>query len=327
MSVESWKVILACTRTEAEALNHDSPELALLDPPPVLMMVEPDETKPDDWEAHVYFEGEPDPAHIAIIQKLIPSAAQQKPMIERLPDEDWVTVSQQGLDPVKAGRFYVHTASNKGSVPKDSVSFQIEASLAFGTGGHATTKGCLLILDQLKGQGKRFDHIIDIGTGTGLLAFAASHLWPRAYVTASDIDPVSVNVTAENAKINGLTVGQSPGHVALCAASGTDHDMIQRRAPYDLLIANILAGPLMELAPAFAEILSEGGTLILAGLLKTQQDSVVRTYRQYGLRLVSVQTDPNWPALCLTKRRSYAWKRPVRTSGRTSQAEGDFGTW
>jgi ribosomal protein L11 methyltransferase len=159
------------------------------------------------------------------------------------------------------------------------------------------------------------------------LAFAAYHLWPRAYLTASDIDPVSVDVTANNARVNAVTLGQSPGQLALCTASGTDHEMIQRRAPYDLVIANILAGPLIELAPALSAILQEGGTLILAGLLNTQAASVVRTYRANGFRLDERADTGDWPCLRLTKRRRYSWQRPSRASKRTTQPPGDFGTW
>ena len=323
----SWKLILPCTRAEAEALNGDIAQLALMEPPPVLMTHEPDETRPELWEAHAYFEGKPDKASIALIQSLIPSAGRVKPRIERLRDEDWVTLSQSGLAPVSAGRFYIHTASNKGALPEGAKCFQIEASLAFGTGGHETTAGCLAMLDSLKQRGTRFDHIADIGTGTGLLAFAALHLWPRAYCTASDIDPVSVSVSVENAALNGVGRGQQQGRLALCIATGTDHEMIQRRAPYDLVIANILAGPLIELAPALSSILRVGGTLILAGLLEHQVDAVSHVYRRFGLRVAEHNSNGDWPCLRLVKRPAHGWKRPVRTNGRTSQPPGDFGTW
>ncbi len=322
-----WKLTLPCTRAEAEALNDDLPQLALLEPPPALMTHEPDESVPDKWEVHGYFEGRPDDASIRLIQSLIPSAAGVRPVLERVPDEDWVTLSQQGLEPVIAGRFYVHTATNKGVVPAGAKSFLIEASQAFGTGGHETTMGCLMMLDALKRRGAHFDRVADIGTGTGLLAFAANHLWRRALVTASDIDPVSIDVTADNAKVNGVALGRGRGAVALCVAPGTDHVMIQRRAPYDLVIANILAGPLIELAPALAAILEEGGTLILAGLLSTQADAVLAAYRDQGLRAVSREDNGQWPCLQLIKRRRHGWRRPVRTTGRTSQPPGDFGTW
>jgi ribosomal protein L11 methyltransferase len=327
MTAETWKLTLPCTRREAEALHDDLPELALLEPQPVLTTREPDEAKPDQWELNAYFESKPKKSVIALIRSLIPSAAQARPLLETLKDQDWVTVSQAGLKPVRAGRFYIHTKSNRGRHSASTISFQIEASQAFGTGGHETTAACLTMIDHLKQRGKRFDHIVDIGTGTGLLAFAAGALWPRAYLTASDIDPVSIDVTIENARINHIALGQYPGQLALCAASGTDHEMIQRRAPYDLVIANILAGPLIELAPALSLILRDGGTLILAGLLRTQRSRVAKAYRAQGLRLAETLGEGDWPCLRLVKRTAMGWKRPVRASGRTTQAPGDFGTW
>jgi len=236
-------------------------------------------------------------------------------------------MSQQGLEPVHAGRFYVHTSSNKGNLPEGATPFLIEASRAFGTGGHETTSGCLMMLDTMKRAGKRFDVIADIGTGTGLLAFAAHSLWPKAYLTASDIDPVSVDVTADNARVNNVPCGVAQGQLALCAAEGTAHPLIVSRAPYDLVTANILAGPLIELAPSIAQIMDEGGALILAGLLNTQAEAVLRAYRRHGFRLQKRVDCGDWPCLWLVKRRVYGWKRPVRANGRTSQPPGDFGTW
>lgn len=323
----SWKLTLPCTRAEAEAIDADITPLALMEPPPSLVVREPDEARPQEWELAAYFEGKPDRASIALIHSLIPSAAGAKPKLEQLPDEDWLTISQAGLAPVHAGRFYVHTSAHPEPAPPGTRAFLIEASRAFGTGGHETTHGCLEMLDRMRARGMRFDHVADIGTGTGLLAFAARHLWPRAYVTASDIDPVSIDVTAGNADANGVPLGQSQGQVALCVAPGTDHEMILRRAPYDLVIANILAGPLIELAPALSAILRDGGSLILAGLLSGQADAVSAAYRLQGLRLAERRDRGEWPCLRLTKRSRHGWQRPVRTTGRTSQAPGDFGSW
>ncbi len=324
---QSWKLSFPCTRAEAAALNEDVPELALMEPEPVLTTQEPDEQRPDEWVVHAYFEGRPDKAAIATIQSLIPSAAKAQPELEQLPDEDWVTTSQQGIAPVSAGRFYVHTSTNKGAVPLGVTTFLIEASQAFGTGGHRTTEGCLWTLDRLHRAGHRFHNVADIGTGTGLLAFAALHLWPRSHALASDIDPVSIDVAAENAAANGIALGRSKGQLALCVASGTDHALIRRRAPYDLLIANILAGPLIELAPSFASVIAEGGTLILAGLLDTQAETVAAAYRSYGFRLVTKRSNGDWPCLTLIKRPRHGHRRPIRATGRTSQGPGDFGTW
>lgn len=323
---ESWKLTLPCTRKEAETLDLDDPRLACLDEPPTIVASETDPAHPEKWEISAYFSGKPSDNQINLVRSLIPSAKRAKAVLERLDNEDWVTLSQQAIAPVSAGRFFVHTSTNAHEQPSGSVPFLIEASRAFGTGGHETTSGCLRMLDSLRRSGARFDNVADIGTGTGLLAFAARHLWPRAYVTASDIDPVSIEVSIDNAEVNGVPVGSYPGQVSLCVASGTDHEMIQRRAPYDLVIANILAGPLIELAPALSDILCEGGTLVLAGLLDRQVVDVRRAYWREGLRLVE-QTGGEWPCLRLAKRHRFGWRRPSRPRLTTSQPPGDFGTW
>lgn len=323
----NWKVRFPCTRAEAEALHEDDEWLASLDPMPTIVADEVEAFNDAKWRLDAYFSVKPDQTVIDAIHCRIGSATHAKPLIEKLPDADWVVLSQQGLKPVQAGRFYVHTASNKGKVPKDTVPFLIEASRAFGTGGHETTSGCLAMLDNMKRAGKRFDLIADIGTGTGLLAFAAHHLWHRAYLTASDIDPVSVDVTKENALANSVPCGVSQGQLALCVAAGTAHDLITGRGPYDLVIANILAGPLIELAPSLADILREGGSLILAGLLNTQSAAVIAAYRRHGFRVEKRVDCGDWPCLWLVKRRRYGWQRPIRASGVTSQPPGEFGTW
>ena len=324
---DNWCLTFPCTRAEAEALYEVDDIIAAMSPAPSIVTREIEAFNDAKWEMLAYFNGKPPAEIVRKIQALIPSATNAKPSLEKLPDEDWLTISQRGLAPVRAGRFFVHTDSNAENIPTGTKAFRIEASQAFGTGGHETTSGCLTMLDAMKRQGKRFDLIADVGTGTGLLAFAAQHLWPRAYVTASDIDPVSIDVTVENAAINEVTLGQSLGQIALCVAAGTDHEMIQRRAPYDLVVANILAGPLIELAPSLTMILQDGGTLILAGLLDTQAAAVIRIYRAHGFRLQQHRDTGDWPCLRLVKRRKYAWQRPLRADGTTSQPPGDFGTW
>jgi ribosomal protein L11 methyltransferase len=323
----SWKVTLPCTRKEAEALNNDFDFLAELDPAPTIVSQETEAFNDARWELLAYFPDKPDADTIGAIQNRLPSAKKAMPVMKYLQDEDWLTLSQQGLQAVHSGRFYVHTAANKSALPKDAKPFHIEASQAFGTGGHETTSGCLAMLDRMKRLGLRFDHVADIGTGTGLLAFAAGHLWSQAYLTASDIDPISIDVTEGNAVLNSILLGQGQGRLALCVASGTDHEMIQRRAPYDLVIANILAGPLIELAPSFAAILREGGSLILAGLLNTQTPAVARVYQTQGFRVAARKDNGDWPCLWLIKRHNYGWKRAIRAKRHTTQPPGDFGTW
>lgn len=328
---ESWKLTLPCTRAEAEAITDDMGALALLDPPPALMTSEVEEDDPACWQLQAYFEGRPSRRTIKLVQAMIPSATNAKPALERLPDEDWVTVSQQGMEPVVSGRFHIRNREDEG-VPSGLVPLLIPAGRAFGTGQHQTTSGCLAMLDRCRIIGERYGSIADIGTGTGLLAFAALHLWPRAYLTASDIDPAAVDVSAQNAVCNGVKLGLERGTLALCVAPGADHPLIQARVPYELLIANILAGPLIELAPSLCAILADGGTLILAGLLDDQAEAVTRAYRAQGLRLVD-RLESNdtqgrhWPTLRLRKRPSIGWRRPRRVDpGVHGEAPG-FGSW
>lgn len=321
----SWKLTLPCTRAEAEAIEAEDVVFAL-DPTPVLMTREQVEDDPDSWQLEAIFEEKPDRAAIAAVRALVPSAADAPVKPEPIADADWVTLSQQGLEPVHAGRFYVHTAANQGTVPEGAKAFRIEASRAFGTGHHQTTTGCLLTLDRMRARGERFHNLLDVGTGTGLLAFAALHLWPQAHATASDIDPASIEVTRENAEANGVALGEGPGRLALAVAPGLQHPLLIGRAPYDLIVANILAGPLIDLAPSIAMALAEGGTLVLAGLLSDQAEQVERAYRRQGLRLVGRVENGDWPALRFRKRVRYGRERVSRGWGGVGEAPG-FGSW
>ncbi len=304
----TWKVTLPCTKAEAEALSGDIAVFAHLDEPPVLMSSEPDESRPDAWRLEAYFEQAPRPEDLAVLASLVPSAVGVEPRMEQIEEQDWITLSQAGLEPIAAGRFFVHTPAHRDRVPEGAVAFEIDAGRAFGTGQHETTTGCLLALDRLKGQGASFSNLVDLGTGTGLLAFAAMRLWPAARATATDIDPVAIEVAAENAAINAVPLGRARGQLDLIVADGVDHPQIGARSPYDLVIANILAGPLIELAPAVSAALAPGGRLILAGLLDSQADRVAAAYRRCGLAL-SFRIDRGaWPTLTMRKRRSTGWR-------------------
>jgi ribosomal protein L11 methyltransferase len=296
-AAQSWKLTLPCTRAQAEMLAGDVPEIAAIEPQPVLMTSEPDPALPDAWQLDVYFEGEPDAADVAIIHALVASAAGSTAQPEPIEDADWVTISQAWLEPIRAGRFHVHTAAYADAVPKDVIAFHIEASRAFGTGHHETTTGCLTLLDRLEREGGRFAEIADIGTGTGLLAFAARALWPDARLLASDIDPISIEVTAENMAVNGVPVDA----ITLVVCPGADDPAVRARR-YDLLIANILAGPLIDLAPDFADVVAPGGSVMLAGLLASQADAVTAAYRAAGFDAADRLDMGEWPTLRLVRR-------------------------
>jgi len=294
---ESWKVtFFPCTRAEGEALATIEPDLGI-EPPPTLMTSEPDLSRPEEWQLDVYLASEPDAALIERIRALVPSVGTALPKIEKLADEDWVTVSQGLLEPIRAGRFYVHTAAHADQIPADAIAFRIEASRAFGTGHHETTAGCLTALDRLACEGKSFRRIADIGTGTGLLAFGARTLWPDAAILASDIDPIAIDVTAENMAINAIPADA----ITLVAADGMDDPHIQAAAPFDLIVANILAGPLIALASDLVATLDQNGTIVLAGLLASQADDVLAAYASNGMRSSARIDSGDWSILTLVQ--------------------------
>jgi ribosomal protein L11 methyltransferase len=301
----SWKVTLPCTRSEAEALKEDISPLAWLDFPPVLMT---SEAEGEAWRLDAYFDDEPTGEMIGLLRSLAPSAAGTEPAVGRVEERDWVILSQQGLEPIRAGRFFVHTPAHRGEAPEDSIALEIDAGRAFGTGQHETTGGCLIALSRMKDCGERFANLLDLGTGTGLLAFAALKLWPASRAAASDNDPVAIEVSAENAAINDVRPGRARGRLELIVAAGMDHPRLQARAPFDLVIANILAGPLIALAPSVAKAIAPGGRLILAGLLHHQAPAVAAAYRREGMMLTGRIDQGEWPTLLLRKRRQPGWR-------------------
>jgi ribosomal protein L11 methyltransferase len=305
---DSWKVTLPCTKAEAEALKDDITPLAWLDFPPVLMTSEEDGARPDEWRLDAYFDREPTAEMLGLLSALAPSAAGTEPSVDRVEDRDWVTLSQQGLEPIRAGRFFVHTPAHRGRAPADLIALEIDAGRAFGTGQHETTSGCLVALSRLKAGGAAVADLADLGTGTGLLAFAALKLWPSARAAASDNDPVAIEVSLENAAINHVRLGRARGQLELLVADGMDHSRLQARAPFDLVIANILAGPLIDLAQPVAQAVAPGGRLILAGLLDHQAPAVAAAYRRQGMMLSGRVDRGEWPTLIMRKRRAV----PVR---------------
>ena len=285
----SWRVTVACSRAQAERAPEPD-EFGDYSAPPVIVTDEPDPSRPDDWLLHAYFDDEPKSLQLDVLRAL----GRDEPVVEKLGEADWVTMSQAGLQPIRAGRFFVHTPMYRAQ-PPGTTAFEIDAGLAFGTGQHATSAGCLEALDRLQAA-KSFDNIADIGTGTGLLAFAALALWPDARCIATDIDPIAVDVARDNAAINGIALGHGTGELLVGQADGMDSPLLAARAPFDLIIANILAGPLVELAPAFAGAAAPSSTIVLAGLLDTQADAVASAYRKHGFALAG-EGQGEWPVL------------------------------
>ena len=211
-----------------------------------------------------------------------------------LPDLDWIRLSQEGLPPVRAGRFFIYGAHDKGTVPHGVIPLKIEAGLAFGTGHHETTAMCLALISDLAKR-RRFARVLDLGCGTGLLAIGMAKLWKRR-VHAADIDPVAVAVARANAESN--EVGPL---ICTCVADGLGNRVITQAAPFDCIVANILAGPLTRLAPQIAAALAPRGLLILSGLLRWQENLVLGFYRPHGLALCAIRRDGNWSALVLER--------------------------
>lgn len=307
--VDSWRVTLPCTRAEAEAIDA-ADDLAI---DAVLMTSEEVEDDREHWRLDAYVEDEPGPAMLDAIRALVPSAAGTDPVVTPLTAQDWVTLSQQGLEPIREGRFLVHTSAHPVEPPAGGRAFLIDAGQAFGTGHHATTSGCLLMLDGL--ADRAFTNVIDVGTGTGLLAFAAAHLWPDARITATDIDPAAVEVTRENAARNGVALP------TLIVADGALDTALTAGAPYDLVIANILAGPLVSMAPELAAIAAPDATIVLAGLLETQRGEVVAAFESCGARLDAVDRRGDWTILRLTAGATrHVPSKPIDPKGRDGWA-------
>jgi len=297
----TWKLTAHASKkvVQAALLAHD--EIEDWDQQLVIAGRELAEDRPDDWLLEGWYPRRPGKAERAAIAGLFAGKAPQI-AVEKLAAEDWLTLSQQNTQPIRAGRFHVHTPD----FPADPerIDFVIPAAQAFGTGQHRTTAGCLEMLGAMKARGVIARRIADIGTGTGLLGFAALRLWSRAHVTASDIDAVCADVVADNAAMNGIALGAGAGRMAFVVAPGMDHELLRVNAPFDLLIANILAGPLVELAPAFADAVAPGGNVLLAGLLAGDQEARVRrAYRREGLHLAARLQRGDWAILWLRKRR------------------------
>lgn len=245
------------------------------------------------WEVGGYFLEPPG----AVMLEVLAAAFGAKPFaLSELPEVDWVAHVRRELSPVDAGRFFVFGSHDADKVPSGRVPLQIEATVAFGTGHHGTTLGCLLAFDRLLTAGVRPARVLDVGCGTAVLAMAAAATLPEALVIASDIDRVAVDVAEANVSINGLE-----GRVECLEAAGLDHARIRGAGPWDLVFANILKGPLIELAPAISTALATEGRVILSGLLAVQADSVVAAYIASGLSLNSRDDIGEWSTLVLQK--------------------------
>ena len=245
------------------------------------------------WEVGGYFLEPPD----GVMLEVLATAFGARPFaLSELPEIDWVAKVRRELAPVEAGRFFVFGSHDADKVPAGRVPLQIEATVAFGTGHHGTTLGCLLAFDRMLTDGFRPGRVVDIGCGAAVLAMAAAATLPEALVIASDIDRVAVDVAEANVEINGLE-----GRIECLEAAGLDHARLKAAGPWDLVFANILKGPLIELAPGIAAGLATGGRAILSGLLAVQADSVVAAYVASGLTLNNRDDIGEWSTLVLQR--------------------------
>lgn len=250
------------------------------------------------WRVEAYFEDSGGSTLINVINsQLATIIADPLPTFhsEIVPDLNWVALSQAALPPVDAGRFTIYGSHDASRVGRGPMSILIDAGEAFGTAHHATTHGCLLAIDRLM-RIQTFKTVLDLGCGTGVLAIAVAKALPRANIIATDLDPQSIKVATENVRLNGVA-----SRIALTVASGVDHMWLRQAPPIDLVIANILAGPLITLAPAMARTVARGGTLLLSGILIPQAPEVIAAYRSAGFRLQRHDRIAGWSTLTLVR--------------------------
>jgi ribosomal protein L11 methyltransferase len=215
--------------------------------------------------------------------------------VSQLPAKDWVSETQAGLAPVRAGRFFVYGSHDADKVPNEVVPLHVDAGMAFGTGHHGTTAGCLRIFSALLDQDKPMETILDLGCGAGILAMAAAKTLPKAAILATDIDPDAIQVTTENMIANGVS-----GRIETAVANGFDSSALRGRQ-FDLIFANILAGPLMGLAEDIAAAIATNGRIILSGILDEKADEVADCFRGCGLQVTPQPSLQGWTSLLAEK--------------------------
>lgn len=250
----------------------------------------------EGWRVEGYYANPPDAAALAARLESILERPPPPLNIAPVPDLNWVAISQVALPPVTAGRFVVHGSHDGGRIPRGPNTIMIDAGEAFGTAHHATTLGCLLAIDRLT-RAKSFRRVLDLGCGSGVLAIAAARALPKAQILATDVDPQAVTVAVQNIRANGVDQ-----RIAVARAQGLDHHALRHAAPFDLVIANILAGPLCALAPNVAKAVHRGGILVLSGVLRPEADRVIAAYRAQGFALNKHRCIEDWSTLTLIKR-------------------------
>ena len=280
-------------KAPAEALGE---ALEDIDPTPYGVGVFEVEDGSGTWEVGSYFLESPDAVALALLAAAHGAADF---VVSELPDTDWVAHVRRELHPVEAGRFFVHGGHDIEALPEGRIGLLIEAAMAFGTGHHGTTHGCLLAFERLLEAGFAPGKVADIGCGTAVLAMAAAKVWSAeeaGMVYASDMDPTAVDVARVNADVNGLG-----DRIECLEAAGFDHPTLVEVGPFDLVFANILMGPLLELAPDMATNVSFDGYAILSGILNEQAADVIKAYETVGFTLEHHHQTPEWSTLSLKR--------------------------
>lgn len=270
--------------TMSEAMEHLTPE-------PTGVGVFEIEDGSGLFEIGGYFIEPPDEAALALLAKAFEA---RDFVISELPETDWVAHVRRELAPVPAGRFFLYGSHDADKVPAGVIPLAIDAAMAFGTGHHGTTKGCLLALDRLADQGVRPGNVADIGCGTAVLAMAAVKLWPGLPAIASDIDEVAIETSLANLTFNDLA-----GQIDCITCAGFEDPALAKAAPFDLIFANILKGPLIDLAPDMAKHAAPGCFVILSGILNTQADEVAAAYQAQGFEQIVRDVLGDWTTLTL----------------------------
>ncbi|MEP0582465.1 MAG: 50S ribosomal protein L11 methyltransferase [Roseibium sp.] len=252
------------------------------------------------WAAEILlFEMEPEEATEAVRERVGSDAFAAPIEAEILPDINWVEKSLEGLKPVSAGRFFVHGSHDRDKVPGGGIGLEIEAALAFGTGHHGTTAGCLEEIDRLFSM-REYYRVLDLGTGTGVLAIAISRM-TRQHVLATDIDPVATETAAKNARLNGVAP-----LISTFTANGMEDRRFGEFGPFDLVVANILARPLMKMAKSIAARMTPTATLVLSGLRVSDGPRILFAYGCQGFHLARRQEKEGWLTLTLVRGRKVA---------------------
>lgn len=276
-------------KTKAEEL-YQKMDAAFEDDAYPLAITEIDEAKAI-YEVSLYVE-EDEKAVVQTRLAQILGVNQDEIEIEVLPDIDWVQHSLEGLNPVRAGRFFIHGSHDRDKVMPNDLAIEIEAGQAFGTGHHGTTVGCLELLAEVMANEKP-QNALDLGTGSGILAIGMALIAPIR-ILATDIDPIAINVAKENFALNGVS-----DTITAITATGLDDDEITSRAPFDLIVANILANPLIELAPQMVPAKAKNGSIVLSGILEEQHDRVVKAYQDQGAKYIKTLHHEGWVAIHL----------------------------